>query len=117
VKTVVLVLVIACSSSSAPVPPPTPASDAAVAPLPPDPAPAAVGGSADPLPVECGLYKALAGKLAHCEQLGPQRALLENQFETSWKAWTALPRTERAGVAAGCRAAADALRVALAPCG
>jgi hypothetical protein len=82
-------------------------------PVAPDPAPAPAGD----LPVECGLYKALVGKLATCEQLGPQRGLLERQFETSWKAWAELPQAERAGVAAGCRAAADAVRAAASgPC-
>ncbi len=111
-KLVAFLLVLGCSSSS----PQTTTSNEDKAgestPLPPDPPPEAVGD----LPVECGIYKALAGKLSRCEQLGPQRTLLEGQFETSWKAWTALPQTERGGVAAGCRAAADALRAALAPC-
>lgn len=111
-----LLLAMGCSSPSAPVPQDRPVTndvviDAAVA-LPRDPPPAPVGD----LPIECGIYKALAAKLARCTQLGPQRALLEQQFETSWKAWTVLPQTERAGVAAGCRVGADALRVAVAPC-
>jgi hypothetical protein len=105
-----VVLLAACGSG--PPPPRERRPDAAITPLPPDPAPVPVGD----LPVECGIYKALAGKVAACEQLGPQRKLLQDQFETSWKAWTSLPQTERGGVAAGCRAAADALRAALVPC-
>lgn len=78
----------------------------------PDPKPEAVGD----LPVECGLYKALVGRMSRCEALGPQRALLEKQFESSWKAWSALPQTERAGVATSCKAAADAVRAATVSC-
>ena len=106
-----LLLVVACSSSERPTPPDKPPI-ADAAPLPPDPPPEAVGD----LPVECGIYKALAGKLARCEQLGPQRRVLIEQFDTSWKAWSQLPKGDRAGVAAGCRAAADALKVALTGC-
>ncbi len=91
------------------------AHDAAVArPLPPDPPPAPVGD----LPAECGVYKALADRLAKCDSLGPQRALLSKQFETSWQAWQTLPREKRDTIAivAGCKAGAAALRVALASC-
>lgn len=107
-----IVMLIACSGDPPPAPrakPPTPDARPAVPDPPPDP-------SGD-LPVECGLYKALVGKLARCEQLGPQRGLLERQFETSWKAWSVLPQSERGGIAAGCRAASDAVRAAAAgPC-
>lgn len=103
--------ILGCSSSERPAPrDKPPAADAA--PLPPDPPPDDVGD----LPVECGVYKALAGRVARCEQLGPQRRVLLEQFDTSWKAWSLLPRTDRDGVAAGCRAAADALKVALVGC-
>jgi hypothetical protein len=78
----------------------------------PDPKPEPVGD----LPAECGLYKALVARLARCERLGPQRALLEKQFEASWKAWAVLPQNERGGVAAGCRAGADAVRAATVSC-
>ncbi len=96
--------------------PPPPPQDK---PVPPDareivdPPPADVGE----LPKECGIYKALVVRLASCESLGPQRGLLEKQFDTSWKAWTGLPKTEHGNIAAGCRAAADAVRAAAAgPC-
>jgi len=109
---VYVLLVAGCSSSSRP-PPPVP-DDAPVArPLPPDPPPLPVGD----LPTECGVYKALAGKLARCDRLGPQRGLLERQFDTSWKALQSIPVDERNGIGAACKAAADGLRVALAPCG
>lgn len=109
---VLLMLLVACGSDPPPAPPdkPTPPDARAIG---PDPAPAPVGD----LPVECGVYKALVGRLAGCETLGPQRGLLEKQFETSWKAWSTLPQNERGNVAIGCRAAADAVRAAAAgPC-
>ncbi len=107
-----LLVLLACGSEPAPPPrdKPTPPDARGIG---PDPAPAPVGD----LPVECGVYKALVGRMARCEQLGPQRALLEEQFETSWKAWSALPQSDRAGVAASCRAAADAVRAATVYCG
>jgi hypothetical protein len=109
---VVFVMLAACSGNDPPPPrtkPPVPDARPAT----PDPPPDLTGD----LPVECGLYKALVGKLAGCHQLGPQRGLLEKQFETSWKAWATLPQSERAGIAVGCRAAADAVRAAAAgPC-
>lgn len=104
-----LIAVIACGAEPAP-PPRDKATPPDARAISPDPAPAPVGD----LPVECGVYKALVGRLAGCETLGPQRGLLEKQFETSWKAWSALPQTERGNVAAGCRAAADAVRAAAA---
>lgn len=108
-----LACVLACGSSSSPPPPkdkPAPA-DAHV--IGPDPAPVDVGD----LPPECGLYKAMVSRLSQCEVLGPQRDLLEKQFSLSWKAWAQLPPTERATVAIGCRAGADAVRAAAAgPC-
>lgn len=78
----------------------------------PDPKPEPVAD----LPVECGLYKALVARMSRCEALGPQRALLEKQFETSWKAWSALPQSERGGAATSCKAAADAVRAATVSC-
>ena len=106
-------LLVACGSdATAPAPDKPAPPDARV--IGPDPVPLPVGD----LPVECGMYKAMVQRLARCETLGPQRGLLEQQFETSWKAWSLLPRNERANVVAGCRAAADALRAAAAgPCG
>lgn len=107
----VTVFGIACSS---PPPPPKekpPLPDARPVARDPEPAPVA------DLPIECGLYKALVAKLATCEQLGPQRDLLVDQFETSWKAWSELPADQRGNVAAGCRAGADAVRAAASgPC-
>jgi len=103
----VLACVLACGADPPPPPvdrPPPPDARA----VGPDPAPEPVGD----LPPECGLYKALVGRLARCESLGPQRALLEQQFARSWQAWSQLPQGERATVAAGCRAAADAVRAA-----
>ena len=114
-KAVVLLLVVACSSSSD-APPRrerTPRDAGPVARNLPDPKPEPSGD----LPVECGLYKALVGRMARCEQLGPQRALLERQFETSWKAWSAMPQADRASVATSCKAAADAVRAATVYCG
>ncbi len=111
-RVLALIALIACGSEPPPAPRDKPTPPDARA-LGPDPAPLPVGD----LPVECGLYKALVGRLAGCEILGPQRGLLENQFETSWKAWSVLPPNDRGNVAAGCRAAADAVRAAAAgPC-
>jgi hypothetical protein len=114
VKALLFLFVVACSSSDAPPPRErTPRDAGRVATRLPDPKPEPSGD----LPAECGLYKALVGRMARCEHLGPQRGLLERQFETSWKAWAALPQTERTGVAASCRAAADAVRAAIVYCG
>jgi hypothetical protein len=115
VKRLWLLALVACSSSSDERPtrerPPRDGGQRVVT-AQPDPSPEPVGE----LPVECGLYKALVRRLARCEQLGPQRAVLERQFETSWKAWSALPQTERANVAIGCKAGADAVRAATVSC-
>jgi hypothetical protein len=107
-----LALLLGCSSSSERPSPPDKPPIADAAPLPPDPPPEDVGD----LPVECGVYKAVAGKVARCEQLGPQRRVLLEQFDSSWKAWSQLPKADRPGVATACRAAADALKVALVGC-
>ncbi|MBA2539975.1 MAG: hypothetical protein H0V17_10100 [Deltaproteobacteria bacterium] len=108
-----LIAMLAACAGEDPPPPRVKPPIADARPAVPDPPPDPVGD----LPVECGLYKALVRKLAGCEQLGPQRGLLETQFETSWKAWSVLPQSERGGIAAGCRAAADAVRAAAAgPC-
>ena len=106
-RALLLLLVVGCGSEPAPPPrdKPTP-PDARQ--LGPDPTPLPVGD----LPPECGLYKALVGRLASCDTLGPQRGLLEKQFDTSWKAWSALPQTERKTIASACKAAADAVRAA-----
>jgi len=99
--------VIACGSEPPPPPRDRPALPDART-LGPDPPPMPVGD----LPVECGLYKALVGRLATCDTLGPQRGLLEKQFETSWKSWSVLPQSERTTIATACKAAADAVRAA-----
>lgn len=104
---------IACGSSTEPAPAPDKPAPVDARAIGPDPAPVPVGD----LPPECGLYKAMVARLAQCVALGPQRDLLEKQFSTSWKAWSQLPPAERATVAVGCRAGADAVRAAAAgPC-
>jgi hypothetical protein len=115
VRLLLVIALVACSSSSDDGArrerPPREGSQRVLA-AQPDPKPDPVGD----LPVECGLYKALVGRMSRCEALGPQRALLEKQFETSWKAWSALPQSERAGVSTSCKAAADAVRAATVSC-
>ncbi|MBS1121617.1 MAG: hypothetical protein H6Q90_3845 [Deltaproteobacteria bacterium] len=68
------------------------------------------------LPAECTEYKALADKLAapQCDKLGAQRDTLKASFESSWKAWAALPAADRASAADACKAAAQGLKTAAA---
>ncbi len=88
----------------------------------PDPKPddkVAVVGN-DDMPAECNEYKALADKLGtpQCDKLGAARDNLKTSFDSSWKAWAALPAADRASAAGACKAAAQGLKsAAAAACG